>query len=284
MRYCFLRFPGGKFKAVTLSYDDGVKQDIRFAEILDKYNMKGTFNINSGFVGGGDKRLGYEDIRSHILEKGHEVAIHGENHVAPGTGFPPQVIADILNCRKALENALGIIIRGMAYPDSGVKRLNNGNNYENIRSYIKNLGVVYSRTLGGDNDSFTLPEDFYSWMPTAHHKNPELFDMVDKFLNINEASIYSAALYPRIFYLWGHSYEFDSNDGWNLIENFCEKISGKEDIWYATNIEICEYVTAYYSLIRSADGKTVYNPTLIDIWMNVDGRTVLIKSGETIKI
>ena len=274
----------GKMKAVTFSYDDGPIFDIRLAEIFDKYSVKGTFNINSGFVGGGDKRLGYEDIKSHILEKGHEVAIHGENHVAPGTGFPPQVIADILNCRKALENALGIIIRGMAYPDSGVRRLNNGNNYENIRSYIKNLGVVYSRTLGGDNDSFTLPEDFYSWMPTAHHKNPELFDMVDKFLNINEASIYSAALYPRIFYLWGHSYEFDSNDGWNLIENFCEKISGKEDTWYATNIEICEYVTAYYSLIRSADGKTVYNPTLIDIWMNVDGRTVLIKSGETIKI
>lgn len=50
MRYCFLRFPEGKFKAVTLSYDDGVHADIRFAGILDKYGMKGTFNINSGFL------------------------------------------------------------------------------------------------------------------------------------------------------------------------------------------------------------------------------------------
>ena len=51
MRYVFMRYPEGKFKAVTFSYDDGVRADIRFAGILDKYKMKGTFNINSGFFG-----------------------------------------------------------------------------------------------------------------------------------------------------------------------------------------------------------------------------------------
>ncbi len=213
MRYAFLRFPGGKFKAVTLSYDDGVRQDIRFTEILDRYGMKGTFNINSGFVGQGEIRLSYDDIKTHILDKGHEVAIHGENHIAPGIGFPAQAIADVLNCRKALENNLGIIIRGMAYPDSGVKVFHNGNTYENIKGYLKNLGVAYSRALGNDNDLFMLPEDFYAWMPTAHHVNPELFNWVEKFVNMEEGKIYSASLYPRLFYLWGHSYEYDKKDG-----------------------------------------------------------------------
>jgi len=41
-------FPNGKIKAVTLSYDDGVEQDIRLIEIMKKYGLKGTFNINSG--------------------------------------------------------------------------------------------------------------------------------------------------------------------------------------------------------------------------------------------
>ena len=43
----YMLFPGGKQKALTLSYDDGVQQDIRFIEILDKYGIKCTFNINS---------------------------------------------------------------------------------------------------------------------------------------------------------------------------------------------------------------------------------------------
>ena len=51
MKYKFARFPGGKLKAVTFSYDDGVNQDIRFAEILSKYGLKGTFNLNTAMFG-----------------------------------------------------------------------------------------------------------------------------------------------------------------------------------------------------------------------------------------
>jgi peptidoglycan/xylan/chitin deacetylase (PgdA/CDA1 family) len=46
----FLRFPEGKFKAVTLSYDDGDKSDIRIAKVLNAHKMKGTFNINSAWM------------------------------------------------------------------------------------------------------------------------------------------------------------------------------------------------------------------------------------------
>ena len=40
-----MRFPGGKAKAVTLSYDDGSKDDIKFLEIINQYNLKCTFNL-----------------------------------------------------------------------------------------------------------------------------------------------------------------------------------------------------------------------------------------------
>ena len=50
MRYEFLRFPGGKPKAVTFSYDDGCRDDIRLAQIANSYGIKCTFNINSGFI------------------------------------------------------------------------------------------------------------------------------------------------------------------------------------------------------------------------------------------
>ena len=46
--YKYVRFPGFKQKALTLSYDDGIRQDKRLIAIMQKYGLKGTFNINSG--------------------------------------------------------------------------------------------------------------------------------------------------------------------------------------------------------------------------------------------
>ena len=81
-----LLWPKGKRKAFTLSYDDGVTQDIRFIEMLNKYKLKGTFNLNSGLLGQpgvitiGRKPVTHnkvcpEDVKS--IYAGHEVASHG---------------------------------------------------------------------------------------------------------------------------------------------------------------------------------------------------------------
>ena len=43
---------------------------------------------------------------------------------------------------------------------------------------------------------------------------------------------------PKIFYIWGHSYEFDVDDTWNRFEDFLKSISGRGDIFYGTNREI----------------------------------------------
>ena len=91
-------------------------------------------------------------------------------------------------------------------------------------------------------------------------------------------------LYPRLFYLWGHSYEFERNKNWELLDDICKKLAGRDDIWYATNIEIYNYVQAYNALVYSADSKIVYNPTLFDIWFDIDGVLYCLKSGETLKL
>lgn len=283
MRYRFLRFPGGLSKAVTLSYDDGCKDDIRFSETICAHGLKCTFNINSGFIAEkeGDWHLTREQIKKYLIDTGNEIAVHGKYHRASGKVTPVDGIRDVLECRTELENDFGMIIRGMAYPDSGITRFENGAEYGNIKRYLTDLGIVYSRTLGGDNDSFALPTDWHAWMPTAHHTNPELFDYIDKFLN-EPMSSYDAAQTPRLFYLWGHSFEFENNKNWDLLDKICSALSNKPDVWYATNIEIYDYVSAYRSLVFSADGSMVYNPTLLDIWFTEDGKPYIIKSGETL--
>ena len=134
MKYFFLRFPEGKFKALTLSYDDGVRADERFSKTLNKYGIKCTFNINSAFVGQRDN-LTFDELQTLLLDCGHEVAVHGERHMAPGIVPPVRGMADVINCRLTLERELGRIVRGMAYPDSGVTRMFNGNSY-NAKSLL----------------------------------------------------------------------------------------------------------------------------------------------------
>ena len=285
MKYRFLRFPGGKLKAVTLSYDDGVNQDIRFAETIGKHGMKCTFNINSALLGASGKngrRLTAEEIKEHLINKGHEIAVHGEQHIASAACRPIDCIKDALNCRLTLEEMFGMIVRGMAYPDSGITKCDNGNSYATVKQCLTDLDIVYSRTLAGDNDSFRLPDDWHAWMPTAHHNNPDIFKYIEKFNAIHEEGLYSAGRFPRLFYIWGHSYEFDRNDNWDHLEKICSELGGKDDVWYATNMEIYDYVEAYRSLVFSADGCRVYNPTLIKVWFNLDGKNYEIASGETV--
>lgn len=176
MRYRFIRFPGGKFKALTLSYDDGCLYDTKLVEIANKHGLKVTLNINSNMIAENENesRLTAKKIKEITESGGHEIAVHGANHIALAKATLVDGINDVLECRKSLERTFGGIIRGMAYADSGIMVSTSGVSKDEIKNYLKSLGIAYARTLGGDNDSFQLPTDFYEWMPTAHHENPNL--------------------------------------------------------------------------------------------------------------
>ena len=282
MRYRFLRYPEGKFKAVTLSYDDGVKQDKRLVEVLDKYGMKCTFNVTSYSATNGNG-VSIAELKESIA-KGHEIAIHGATHAALGNLRPIDGIKEVLECRRILEQELSMIIRGYAYADSGIGKMVNGASYEDIRHYLSDLDIAYARAISGDNDRFHMPTDWYAWMPTAHHTNPSIMKYIEKFLSIDVDKCYCGERHPRLFYIWGHSFEFNNNDNWELLDEICAALAGKEDTWYATNMEIYNYSKAYESLSWSVDNKRVYNPSLITVWFDIDGKLYSIKSGETLEI
>lgn len=278
MSYTFLRYPGGKTKAATFSYDDGNKNDLKLAEIFDKYGIKATFNFNA------KDNFTKQEVREHFLSKGHEIACHGAKHLALGNVSYIEGIRDVLDSRVFLEELTDGIVRGLAYADSGIVFLGNLGKYEDIKNYLGELDIAYGRTLAGDNNSFELPADFHAWMPTAHHNNPKIYEWIDEFLALDVKKLSKTHQRPRLMYIWGHSYEFDRDNNWGHIEKICERLSGVKDVWFATNIEIYDYIEAYKSLKFSADRKTVYNPTLFTIWFDKDGVSYKIESGETIKI
>ena len=238
MRSVFMRYPDGKAKAVTFSYDDGIPQDERLAGIFDTYGVKGTFNFNCDAARG---RTVYdkEQIKRIFLDKGHEIAIHGANHRPTGNLRPIECVREVLDCRLALEEKCGRIIRGMAYPDSGITLFGNFGSYEAVKQVLTELDIAYSRSLAGDNNAFMLPSDFHAWIPTAHHNNPKIMEWIDEFLKLDiSTKAYHARRNCRLFYIWGHAYELDANGGWETLERLLKMLAFRKDIDYGTNREL----------------------------------------------
>lgn len=275
----FLRFPGFKRKSLTLSYDDGVRQDKKLISIMQKHGLKGTFNINGGMFG--SEYSGVEVGRMTIEEavelynsSGMEVAIHGFKHLSLAKVDSAIAVNDVIKDRVELEKIFGRIIKGMAYA--------NGSYDDDVVDILKKCGVNYSRTVVS-TEKFELPTDWLKLPATAHHNNPRLMELAQQFVNLPKGRHFWYDT-PKLFYLWGHSYEFDNNNNWNVIEEFAEFMGGREDIWYATNGEIFDYVTAFDRLEYNAEGTIIHNPSAIDLYLSYKDKEVLIRAGETVKV
>ncbi len=276
MKYAMLRFPGFKRRAVTLSFDDGVIYDERLIEIMQKNGLRGTFNINSGLFAKDEntRRLTKEQALKLYSGSGMEVAVHGEKHLTLTEVLPTAAITDVLNDRLKLEEMFGTIINGMAYP--------NGPFNDKVIEILKLCGIAYSRTTIS-TQNFEFPDNWLAWNPTCHYMNPKLMELANAFLDDSKVKHWQQKA-PRLFYLWGHSYEFNDYDNWNIIEEFASLVGNRDDIWYATNIEIYNYVKAFASLVFGADGNTVYNPSVYDVYLNLPfDKEIIAYSGKITK-
>ncbi len=270
----FMRFPKGRAKALTLSYDDGTEQDIRLIRIMNQNGLKGTFNLNSGrFAPEGTvyppeefhRKMTVRQVKEVYTDSGHEVAVHGLTH--PFLEKLPESMAmwELLKDRENLENTFRTIVRGMAYPF--------GTCNDTVVECLKKAGLVYGRTTISSH-TFDIPSDWFRLQATCHHNDPELMPLVRKFIEEMPARE------PWMFYLWGHSFEFETGDNWEVIEEFAAFAGGHEDVWYATNIQIHDYVQAYWRLEFSVDGRQVYNPTVTELFFEKDGEKYSILPGE----
>ena len=93
----------------------------------------------------------------------------------------------------------------------------------------QHTGIRYSRTVR-DNGRFDRQRDLLQFDPTAH------IDDMDRLQELGEKFLRSTPQTPQLFYIWGHSYEFDAY-GWEPFEAFCRWIAGRDDIFYGTNRE-----------------------------------------------
>lgn len=259
-------YPNGLRKALTFSYDDGQIFDRRLAELLRSHGMKGTFHLNTGNLEQGEQGSSFVAVGElKQVYEGHEIACHGVQHRNPTTITAQQLLVELQEDRKTLEKLTGEMVQGMSYAF--------GNYSPEVIEVAKSVGIKYSRTVKGTH-SFFPPADFMQWHPTCHHDD-HLLELADRFLDV--AGFYELPL----MYVWGHSFEFGNSGDWSVIETFVEKMAGKEDIWYASNMEIYKYISAVRQQEFSADGLTMYNPTAVSVWVSTEEGLAEVKTGET---
>ncbi len=268
---------------MTLSYDDGNEQDVQLVETLDRYGLKCTFNLNTGLMpevrpvwreGKLNRRLTPTAVKELYGNSVHEIALHSSTHAWLEAIPSAYAMKEILDNKVALEKLFERPVRGLAYPF--------GTYSDEVVDMLKSCGVVYARTVE-DTKKFDLPKDWLRWHPTCRHLSRDLMALGKEFVENTPER------HPKLFYLWGHGFEFERDNNWEVLENFGKLVGHKDDIWYATNIEIYDYVKAYESLIWTTDLSIVHNPTATDVWVKVGqhGRsvkTIKIDAGQTVKI
>jgi peptidoglycan/xylan/chitin deacetylase (PgdA/CDA1 family) len=223
----------GKKKAITFSYDDGVTQDVRLIELFNKYGLKCTFNLNSGVLGKPGmllregvnvthNKIAPELVRS--VYEGHEVATHSVNHPYLTRLTDEEVVREIEDDRIRLSELVGYDVVGHAYPM--------GDCDERVARLLEHrTGVKYARTVVSTHN-FDIQTDLHLFNPTVYHHREmdKMFELGEQFLRLETDE-------PKLFYIWGHAYEFDIHDDWHRFEEFLEMISGRADIFYGTNAE-----------------------------------------------
>lgn len=260
----FNLFPGGKRRVVTFSYDDGSDNDERLATLFSKYGVKATFHLNSSrfFQKSADELA---EIKKRY--EGHEIACHTVNHGWPSRMPAATATAQTLEDRKFLEKIAGYPVRGMSYPS--------GSYNETVISAMLSCGIVYSRTTSS-HMGHKMPQNWMEWNPTCHHR--DAMPLVAPFMETLDSE-----WKQPLFYIWGHSHELRCEEDWAYMEKLVSLLSGSDKIWYATNIEIYDYMQALSMLRISADEKIIENPTASELWVEIDKKKkICIPSGKTV--
>lgn len=224
-------------KYLILSFDDGTVYDRRIVELLNKYQMKGTFFLNSGTL---DKPGYLSGDELSTLFKGHEIGSHSINHIKlkelDKSEIQYQIEEDIVNIEQYTKEK----VRGFAYPF--------GEHNKKVRDVVKSLGLNYARTTTGTKE-FKRPKDFLVWDPTLHFSGMAwdtedrerrnrgvqfMLDKVEEFLDDWDS---------EVLHIWLHSWEFkDDRFKWDQFERLCRIVSQEDEVEFVTCSEYYDKV------------------------------------------
>ena len=222
---------------VTTSWDDGQKIDLKLAELLTKYGVKGTFYATKSY----HDPLPLEKGDVVEISREHEIGAHTLNHVNLVNIPISEAKSEIEGSKLYLEELIGHQIKMFCYP--------HGRYNEEIKRLVIEAGFIGARTCNpGD---FNLPRDSYQWQITllASNGSPRMTLTIWRINRISirslidweirAKSLFDLALEQGgIFHLWGHGTELEEKNEWGKLESVLDYVSNKEGVKYMTNGEV----------------------------------------------
>lgn len=219
-------------KYLTFSFDDCEIYDREVCRLLRRYGMKGTFFLISGQLGFrcGFHRYGEDTFVERVCAgelretyEGMEIGTHTAEHGCTAENLKTAV----WDSAECLSELCGYKVRGMAYP---------GGIYtpEYIRE-LRRMGMRYARTAEC-TCSFAVPREWLAWNPTCRYDDDRIEELTDAFLSYSDEE-------DAVFHIYGHSYELtrrEERQGFAGFEKLLRRLSGREDVIYATNMEVWE--------------------------------------------
>ena len=261
-------YPSGKAKAFNITYDDGVLQDVRFVELMNRYGLKGTFNLNSELMetefewthpnGMTVKRLPSAVVAE--LYQNHEVASHTLTHPYLSSLTEPEVMRQMAQDKEKLEQLTGKPVLGFAGPFHHWSSM--------IMECAQRCGFEYARNAE-ERYCYAPPEDYYSWSAGTYHIKPGFRDFVEDFFHTEE----ELALCQIV----GHSYDLDAEAMWDSMESVLQQVAGDESILSMTNLELVRYLKAMRSALITEN--RIYNPSDMPLWFEKDGEVICVLPG-----
>ena len=216
-------------KILLLSFDDGTIYDKRFLELLNKYNLKATFNLNSGLEDFVWEFEGHPVVRQRLADtvqqyRGHEIASHTLTHPRLDTLHPPRLRREVEEDCAALKKIFGVREIGFGVPFTvcGEREI------RIIKKYVRYIRLSEYAT------SFALPKDPYHIPIHALYNDPDVREKIAAFAE-NE-------LPDSLFVMAGHSYELEFLNHWDYMEELLKYIK-------SFGFEICttmEFVNRCY--------------------------------------
>ena len=267
-------WPDGRPGAVMSTWDDGTEFDRKLVDLFNRHGLKGSFALNSGKLGLNAGQSGWknyvrpEEVRS--LYAGHEVMSHSVSHPHPWQVPPERLRWEFDEDRRRLEALVGYPVRGAVIPYGWMS----GGTV--MRDLFKGLGFRYAR-WAETTDRFEWPADCLHWRPTAHCGTDLPTLWANFAVELTKAS-------GSLLNIWGHSYEFEDQQRWSLLEEYCRAAGSHPGVWHATAGQVYDYLSAWRALDWTRAGDCVYNPSSQTVFFRSGDEVLSVEPGQTLAL
>jgi len=235
----------------TSSWDDGSEYDMKLAEVLMKFNQKGTFYIP---LANSMNREVLNSKKIREISRDFEIGAHTLNHKFLTSISNEEAEYEIKQSKVELEAIIGRSVFGFCFP---------GGKYRSSHiQYAIQAGFTYARTV----NMFKLdyyPRIMNTTLQVYNHSKITYFIHLIKRGYFAELFQYSIPVLGNklwdklmfdildyqisndstqkitIIHLWGHSWEIQENEMWRQLEHFFAHLNTYR-IPTKTNFEISQ--------------------------------------------